>query len=133
MLNLTLPIYWTNQKVRVKSTTHLLGMNFYRNAHHHIQNKLKQEISELVYNQLDSPPKFTTFSTHYKLYYKNNACDPSNIVPLIEKVLLDALQHSEVIANDNVKFHLSSSWEVVGQDRDNPRCEITIKEHNELS
>jgi hypothetical protein len=41
---------------------------------------------------------------------------------------MDALQESGVIDNDNVQHYLYSSWEVVGQDKNNPRIEVAIME-----
>lgn len=127
-MQITLPIYWVNEKKTKKSTTHLVGMNFYRNAHHHIQNKMKKDFSELVKNQVNSDKKFNTFKVTYKLYYKNPSCDGSNIIALMEKFMLDALQELGHLTNDNVNYHLGSSWEVVKKDATNPRCEIEIEE-----
>lgn len=131
-MTLTLPIYWVNEKKTKASTTHLVGMNWYRNAHHHAQNQMKKDFNELVVNQLNKSDakNLTSFKITYKLYYKNPSCDGSNIIALIEKFVLDALQAYEVLENDNVKHHLGSSWEIIGQDKDNPRCEITLIDLN---
>ena len=104
-----------------------MSLNFYRNSIYYVQNALKKDYHELVHNQLkDSDVKFDTFKTHFKLFYKNPSCDPTNVIPMIEKCLLDALQDLEIIPNDNSKFHLSGSWEVVEQDKLNPRVEIEV-------
>ena len=120
-VTLNLPIYWSSGK-----STHLVGMNFFRNAHYHVKAKMKRDYHALIENQSLSMPKLTTFTTHYKLYYKSAVCDPSNIISLIEKFALDGLIEAGVLTNDNVNFHLSSSWEVVTQDKSDPRVEITI-------
>ena len=60
------------------------------------------------------------------MYYKNPNCDGANIISLIEKFTLDALQENGVIVNDTVKNHKGTMWEVIGQDKENPRCEIKI-------
>jgi hypothetical protein len=105
-------------------------MNFYRNAHYHIKNKLKasieQHFKDSFTETIDKP--LQKFKVHYKIYYKNPSCDPSNIVALVEKFFLDFAQDPEVnlIPEDNVLHHMSSSWEVVAQDKANPRCEVTI-------
>jgi hypothetical protein len=126
--SLTLPIYWTNHKKTKPSTTHLTGLNFYRNAYFQVQNKMKQDYHELVYHALkDIPPIEGPFTVHTVLFYKNPSCDGRNIVPMVEKFLLDALQDLNIIPNDNVKFDLGGTWEIGGQDKENPRCEITIK------
>jgi len=134
MLNVTLPIYWTNHKKTKPSTTHLVGLNFYRNAHYHTQNKMKQDFHELVHNQLQTAePIKEAYKLHTKLYYKNPSCDGRNIVPMIEKFLLDALQELSLISNDNVKFDMGGTWEVIEQSKENPRCEITIKAISSLT
>ena len=105
-------------------------MNAYRNWHYHTANKFKTEFEELVYNQIPdvfSPIK-GTFALSIGIYYKNPACDPSNISALIEKVVLDALQRSSVVVNDSVKYHVKTTWIVAGRDTDNPRAEVTLKE-----
>jgi Holliday junction resolvase RusA-like endonuclease len=125
---ITLPIYW-EQKYKTKpNKTHLVGMNAYHNWHHMTYQNFKKEFHSLVIDQCSNSDIIKGFTLDINLYYKNKTCDASNIVALIEKVLLDALQSAGVITNDNVQFHLGTTWRVAGQDRDNPRCDITIKE-----
>ena len=124
-MTFTLPIYWT-RGVR-KPKTSLVGMNLYRNAHHHEQNKLKSEFHELLAKQLvDVGPILGPYTVHYRLFYKNPSCDGSNIIALMEKFLLDSLQTCGITLEDNTQHHLGSSWEIVKQDKLNPRCEIQI-------
>lgn len=107
-------------------------MNWFRNAFHYDQNKFKQEFAELTLNQLpDTLSQLERFTVDYKLYYKNTNCDPSNIIALIEKVALDAFKKAGVIIDDNTKYHTSSSWTCVGQDKLDPRVEITISPYKE--
>lgn len=124
----TMPIYWVNEKKTKKSTTHLIGMNFYRNAHYHIKNKLKSDVEQCLHDQATSFPRtpHTKFTTHYKLYYKTASCDPSNIIALMEKFFLDFAQQANIVKQDNMTAHISSSWEVVEQDKLNPRCEVVL-------
>ncbi len=119
---ITLPIYWYNGKKTI-----LLSQNWYRNAYFYEQNRAKQEFHSLVADQLSGVVPITgTFSLEMSLYYKNPNCDLSNVCSIIEKFTLDALQQHEIITNDSVKFHLGSLSQVMGQDKVNPRCEITI-------
>ena len=123
----TMPIYWVDEKKTKKSTTHLVGMNFYRNCHYHTKNKLKQDLEAHLVASSNGytliPGKFTL---NCKLYYKNPSCDGSNIIALMEKVFLDFAQNYGIIEQDNVKYHLGTTWSVAGQDKENPRCEIQI-------
>ena len=124
-----LPIYYIQEFKTKANKTHLVGMNLYRNAHHFLQNAMKKHFQELVLEQLPSvEQKLKTFTVDYKIYYKSPVCDGSNIVALIEKFYLDAIKTHGLISDDNVNYHLGSNWSVAGQDKDNPRVEITIKE-----
>lgn len=123
-INLTLPIYFGVSKPT------MLGINWYTNAHFFVKNKVKQSYSMCIGKAL--PKDFKCLSspigTHYKVYYKNIRCDAGNLVGVAEKFLLDALQEHKAIEQDNVQHYIKSSWEVVGQDRDNPRIEVEVKE-----
>lgn len=128
-IKLDLPIYWINEKKTKSSTTHLVGANFFRNCHFHVKNKLKQDYHSMVADLLDSTAISIDgpYTVEYRIYYKNPSCDGSNIVGIIEKFFLDAIQDLDIVQEDNVKFHLGSTWSIAGQDRTNPRCEITLK------
>lgn len=120
-----LPIYITTPKGKTK----LIGMNWYRNTHFHEESKTKRYYHELVAMLLKRPRCHLTGSikTSYKLYYKNSRSDLMNIVSIIDKYLMDALQEVKVINEDNVLSYRKCTIEVVGQDKKNPRviCEIT--------
>lgn len=131
MLTIELPIYWTQHFKTKKDKTTLVGMNWYRNAHFHAQNKMKQDFHELVRKQIGAQKLQNKFKLALGIYFKNASCDGANIAALMEKVTLDALQEDGVIINDNVQYHKGSSWEVLGQDKENPRCVITITDYIE--
>lgn len=126
-MQITLPIYWTQSFKTKPDKTWLCGMNAYRNWHYHTSSSWKNEFHQLVCDQLDTNKSFNQFILSIKLYYKN-ICDASNVVPLMEKVVLDTLQEQGILTNDNVNYHLGTCWEVAGCDKANPRCEITLKE-----
>lgn len=128
-MTVILPIYYTQEFKTKPNKTSLVGMNLYRNAHHFLQNNMKKHFQDLVIEQL--PPVIEViqqFTVTYKLYYKSPVCDASNIVALIEKFYLDAIKEHGLIIDDNVNYHISSSWQVIAQDKTNPRIEVTIKE-----
>jgi Holliday junction resolvase RusA-like endonuclease len=50
---------------------------------------------------------------------------------MCSKWVNDTLQTNELISNDNVQYLVREIHEVAEQDRENPRCEITIKEIDE--
>lgn len=128
-MTVILPIYYTQEFKTKPNKTSLVGMNLYRNAHHFLQNNMKKHFQDLVIEQLPSVVEvIQQFTVTYKLYYKSPVCDASNIVALIEKFYLDAIKEHGLIIDDNVNYHISSSWQVVAQDKTNPRIEVTIKE-----
>jgi hypothetical protein len=126
-MKLSLPIYWTQHFKTKQDKTVLVGMNWYRNAHYHAQNAMKQDFHGLVSAQIQKTlTPLKEFKLFIEIYYKNSSCDGANIAALIEKFTLDALQEEHIITNDNVQYHKGTTWEVVEQDKDNPRCVITI-------
>ena len=128
-MTIVLPIYYIQEFKTKANKTHLVGMNLYRNAHHFLQNAMKKHFQELVLEQL--PPveqQLKQFTVNYKVYYKSPVCDGSNIVALIEKFYLDAIKTHGLISDDNVNYHLGSTWSVAKKDKENPRVEIAIKE-----
>lgn len=121
-----LPIYWTQTYKTKKDKIVLLSMNWYRNAHYYAKNQIKKDYHELVYNQAKNVKLDGTFKLFIQLYYKNPSCDGSNISSILEKFVLDALQEENIIVNDNVKYHLGTTWEIVQQDKNNPRALISL-------
>lgn len=125
-MTIELPIYWTQHYKTKKDKTVLVGMNWYRNAHYHSQSAMKRDFHELVSKQVQGLSHDGKFMLDIEIYYKNSNCDGANIAALMEKFALDALQEEKVIINDNVQYHKGTSWRVVEQDKENPRCLITI-------
>lgn len=124
---IALPIYWDQTKKKKV----LVSMNAYRNWHHFTSNKFKQEFHGMVYDQIESVnllPFTGAFKLYIGLWYKNSNCDGSNVSALIEKVVLDAFQSHKIIEQDSVKYHLGTTWEILGCDREEPRAEIRIVE-----
>lgn len=128
-LNFELPIYWTQTYKTKPDKTSLVGMNFYRNAHYHAKNQLKKDLEQHLKDSFNGPYDkiIGQYVVHYTLYYKNPSCDASNIIALSEKIFLDFIQDIDIVEQDSVKYHISSSWEVAKQDKINPRVEITLK------
>ena len=129
MVKLILPVYWVNEKKTKPSTTHLLGMNWYRNAHYFAQNAAKKMIQELVELQLeDAEPIKGQYKMTYTYFYKNKSSDLMNVVSLMSKFTNDALQEYGVVFNDNVQYCVKEVALVGEQDVDIPRCEILVEE-----
>lgn len=122
-VKLSLPIYFGAHKKT------LMSLNWYGNIHYHVRNNVKRYFHDRIGKVVSSNAKIASpFKTHFKLYYKNKKCDADNIIAVVSKFLLDALQEHGVIEEDSVMHYLGSTWEVVEQDRDNPRVEVLIQE-----
>lgn len=127
MAALSLPIYYTQTFKTKPDKTFLVGMNWYNTAHYHIKNKVKQDFQSSLESQLkDTTPINGPYTVEYQLYWKNPNSDGANITALTEKIFLDAIQKYDIVQEDNVKYHMGSSWTNKGQDKSNPRVEITI-------
>jgi hypothetical protein len=121
-----LPIYYKIEYKNKKDKNILLSMNWYRNAHYHILNEVKKYYEKLVLSK-DIQQKYGKFELEHLIYYSSYSSDPSNIVPIIEKFLLDALILKGTILTDTMTNHLGSTYKVADKDRLNPRIETLIK------
>lgn len=129
MIQITLPIYYTQEFKTKDNKTFLVGMNWYRNAHHHITNKVKKHYHELVAKALENndtkvPNKYIL---GIRIFYKNPNSDGSNIASLMEKFILDAIQECGIVQDDSFKFHIGTDWVAGTLDKENPRAEIIIQ------
>lgn len=125
-MKIVLPIYAST----TKNKTVLMSLNWYRNAHFGIKDKVKKHYHEVVFRQLRETR--TAFENNirvkYQLYYKRGDCDLMNVVSILDKFLLDALVMAKVIKDDNVKKYVECHAEVGGQDKENPRLVCIIEE-----
>ena len=122
-IEIELPIYANATKDKKK----LISMNWYRNAHYHEESKIKKHFHGIVANLIPVRERIQgDIQVNYQLYYKNKQCDLMNVVSIIDKYLMDALQEIEIIENDNVLNYKKCNIKVMGQDKENPRviCEI---------
>ena len=123
MITLSLPIYFNTGKKTI-----LVGTNVTRNLHFFMLNKLKKHYHKLVADRLkEFEPIIGEYIVAYTYYYKNISSDGSNVISQIEKYFLDGIQEIGLVENDNVRFHIGSTWKVGHQDRDNPRVDISVK------
>lgn len=126
-LKFVLPVYYIKEFKTKDDKTFFVGLNWYRNAYHHEQNEVKNYYHKLVSEQYASQDvtSFKQFKLEMEFYYKNPASDGHNVT-IIEKFVLDAIQELNIVPNDTVKHHLGTTWNVAGQDKLNPRIEITV-------
>lgn len=66
---------------------------------------------------------------HYKIYAKDKKHDRQNLGSCLDKCFCDALQEMKILRNDSWDWVVKLSFDY-DIDRENPRAEITISEHN---
>ena len=132
MIEITMPVYWTNVKKRKPSTTHLVGMSFYRNAFRYTQNKMKKDLGNVLVQELkkEAPrPINGMYTVTYTYHYKSEISDLLNVGALTSKILNDVLQEEGYVINDNVKYLKEEHFYVGERNKDNPHMQIQIKEY----
>jgi len=125
-LKLILPIYYTQTFKTKKDKTILCGMNWARNCHFQILNKVKKHYHKLVAEQVHHR-KFNKVHIHYDIYVKRKGTDGGNIRSIIEKFALDGLKQAGIIVDDNINYVKSDSANYF-IDSNSPRAEILIIE-----
>jgi Holliday junction resolvase RusA-like endonuclease len=128
MLTIELPIYFEKTFKTKASKNVLVNLNWFRNAHYFEQNKVKKHYHDLVQQSIkDVNIRLDKqYTLDIDLFYKNKVSDPSNIIPMMVKYLLDALQDLKILSQDNVVHHVGTNWKVVGKDTENPRVVIRV-------
>lgn len=122
------PIYLV-QKYKTKKNKNLsLNLNMYRNMHFIVSNNLKRQFKEEIKEQLVWRVYNTQLTVNYKLYWKRLS-DLDNLQAVVTKFFQDALVECGCIEDDNFNYIRKNTYEVVEQDKKNPRMEILIKEY----
>ena len=123
-MKIILPIYYTIKKKTKKDQTILVGLNFYRNAHYLISNKIKHYYHNLIAEQVKETIR-TPIKLHYEVYIKRRNTDYWNIRSILEKFVLDWLVENWIIPDDSFDYVKGDTTEVF-LDKKNPRIEILI-------
>ena len=125
-MKITLPIHHTQTFKTKKDKTFLVGMNWYRNAHFLVTNKVKHYYHELVAKQIKGKT-FNKVKLLYQVYVGRNGTDGHNIRAVIEKFFLDGLVECGALKDDDISHVIGDTSEYY-IDSSNPRIEITIIE-----
>lgn len=123
-MKIILPIYYTQTFKTKKPKTILVGLNWYRNAHYLVSNKVKHHYHELVSKQI-TRERFDKIKLKYRVYAQRNGTDGHNIRAVMEKFFMDGLVECGVIADDDISHVLGDMSEYY-IDKDNPRIEIEV-------
>ena len=122
-VTLPLEVYYSEKK------KFILNLNNYRNAHYRILSIAKKVYTENLVERIKDYSRFDDpVSLEYIYYAKSNRrLDVSNPCSIIDKFTCDALVKAEIIEDDSFKQIKKVSYVFGGVDKNNPRCELTIK------
>ena len=126
MIKITVPIYYEVEYKTKPNKTILVGLNWYRNVHFHLNNKVKHFYHNLIIAELGKLKIETPCRPHFNVFLKRKGTDGHNVRSIIEKYVLDGLVECGAIPDDTPEYIQSGSWEC-SYDKENPRCEITFK------
>lgn len=119
----TLPCYIKHGK-----KNHPINLNWYRNAHHQVSNKVKIRFKQLIAPQFEGLPKIES-KIHIKFVYfaaRNNSPDLDNFTSVSKKFFQDSMVELGLIDDDNIHYIISTSEYYGGIDKDNPRVEAYV-------
>lgn len=122
---IVLPIHYTQTFRTKKDKTFLVGMNWYRNAHFLVTNKVKSDYHNMVAKQLKSLT-FKKIRLEYRVYVSRKNTDGHNIRSVIEKFFLDGLVECGAIKDDSIDYVVGDT-SLYFLDKENPRIEILIE------
>ncbi len=122
-VTLPLEVYYSEKK------KFILNLNNYRNAHYRVLSIAKKVYTENLVERIKDYSRFDDpVSLEYVYYAKSNRrLDVSNPCSIIDKFTCDALVKAEIIEDDSFKQIKKVSYVFGGVDKNNPRCELTIK------
>lgn len=105
-----------------------LNLNFYRNAHYQILNKMKVAFANQVRDQILPLPVFEHVSLTYTLFPKTRRlCDVANVCTVVDKFFCDALVTEHKLKDDNYNYVRRIEYRFGEVDPSNPRVTVEIK------
>jgi hypothetical protein len=123
------PIYMKLPRKKSADKRISLNMNWYRNAHHHINNEVKSLYKEEMRKQIQQIVKLVwPVKIKYRYFLKVKS-DVANVHAVVDKFFCDALVELGRIPDDNIQYVVGASYVFAGYDRKYPRCEIEILEN----
>jgi hypothetical protein len=132
MIKIDLPIYYTIEYKTKKDKTILIGLNWYRNVHYMLNNKVKKYYHNIIKEKLNGTKQFKNkINITYKIYLKRRGSDFHNVRSVVEKYILDGLISAGIIVDDTDEYINIIKTIPMGVDKNNPRLELLIEEHYE--
>ena len=113
-------------KVKVKRVP--INLNWYRNAHYLVSNKVKKLVAESISDQIEGIELETPVTVTYRVYKPTRRrLDKMNVVAITSKFVLDALSEAGVWEDDNDNFVKTETILPTIHDKDNERVEIVFE------
>lgn len=123
----TLPLQITLPRKRTRDKQIHLSVNVWDTLHHAVKTQVKQVLSDLVIQQLQSYPVIDlgqNLCVTCNLWTRHGNLDLPNFVTVIEKRVTDNVVRLGFIQDDKVKYITQHIYNYMGIDKDNPRLEI---------
>lgn len=120
-------------RVGEKNKMFVLNQNIYRNSHFRILSDAKSNFNDIIKKMnlryIKEEPFEKAVQFHYYYYPKSKrSYDRMNILAIIDKFTCDALIEVGVLRDDNYKLVLTPLFTPCPPDKNDPRCEVYIKE-----
>lgn len=104
-----------------------LNLNFYRNAHYQILNKMKVDFTKAIEPELVKLPELTKANLSYSYYPGSlRLSDVANVCSIVDKFFCDALVKAGKLPDDNYQYLPKVSYAIGGVDKENPRVTVSI-------
>jgi hypothetical protein len=121
---ITVPCTWFIGTAKRKN---YLNLNVYRNCYFHSLNNAKKSYKMEIKKDVLKLPMYKKIKPVYR-YYLPRKCDIGNVHAVLEKFFLDALVEFDRLEDDNCHQVIGADYEFVKMDKNQPRCEIEIRE-----
>ncbi len=129
-LTISLPLFVHTTKTKTQKGKFILNLNNYRNCHFIKLNKAKITYAKEVKKAIgDIKIKFKKVELEYTYFASTKRrIDVSNPCSIIDKFTCDALSQIGIWVDDNSNIIKSVKYKFAGVDKNNPRCELKIRE-----
>lgn len=128
-----LKVFLRTRKRDAKDQYFILNLNEYRNAHHRILNDAKAAYKAEVMKVAGHLPALPAGRCRYRMEFvlypgTRRRTDVANVCSIVDKFVCDALVEMGTFEDDDYTVIAGSSYTFGAVDKDNPRCDVEIKE-----
>ncbi len=114
-------------KMIIGRKNYALNLNFYRNAHYQILNKMKVDFTKAIEPELVKLPVLKKAELKYSYFPGSlRLSDVANVCSIVDKFFCDALVKAGRLPDDNYMYLPKITYSLGGVDKNNPRVEVRI-------